>query len=106
MNLFIFYIIVLLIILVLLFAVNFFLREKLSLVADREERSRYECGFEHNSLSRVPFSIRYFLLTAVFLVFDLEVVLLLVAPIFLFISPIPSVSLLIRRIFIIVLFIS
>lgn len=43
----------------------------------REESRSYECGFEHNNLSRVPFSLRYFLLTLVFLLFDLEVVLIL-----------------------------
>jgi len=43
----------------------------------REELSSYECGFEHHNLSRLPFSFRYFLLTLIFLLFDLEVVLLL-----------------------------
>ena len=43
----------------------------------REELSSYECGFEHNNLSRLPFSFRYFFLTLMFLLFDLEVVLML-----------------------------
>ena len=42
----------------------------------REETTPYECGFEHHSLARVPFSLRYFFLTLVFLLFDLEIVLL------------------------------
>ncbi len=42
----------------------------------REELTPYECGFEHHSLPRIPFSMRYFLLTLVFLLFDLEIVLL------------------------------
>lgn len=46
----------------------------------REEASSYECGFEQYSLSRVPFSIRYFILTLVFLVFDLEITLLIFSP--------------------------
>lgn len=48
-----------------------------SSVLMREELSSYECGFEHHNLSRVPFSFRYFLLTLIFLLFDLEVILLL-----------------------------
>lgn len=47
---------------------------------EREEVSSYECGFEHHSLSRVPLSLRYFFLTMVFLVFDMEVIFLLYLP--------------------------
>ena len=47
----------------------------------REEVSSHECGFEQNSLSRLPLSIRYFLLTLVFLIFDIEVILLLLSPV-------------------------
>lgn len=46
----------------------------------RQELSPYECGFEHSGRSRVPFSLRYFFLTLLFLLFDLEVVLLLFMP--------------------------
>lgn len=46
----------------------------------REEVSAYECGFEHSSKSRLPFSFRYFLLTLIFLVFDIEIVFLLFLP--------------------------
>lgn len=59
----------------LLKLLSFFISE-MSLLAREESRS-YECGFEHNNLSRVPFSLRYFLLTLVFLLFDLEIVLML-----------------------------
>lgn len=46
----------------------------------REELSPYECGFEHHNISRVPLSLRYFFLTLLFLLFDLEVVFLLFLP--------------------------
>ena len=49
-------------------------------VLSREELTSYECGFEHHGLSRVPFSIRYFFLTLIFLLFDLEIILLLFFP--------------------------
>ncbi len=47
---------------------------------DREEISSYECGFEHHSLSRIPLSMRYFFLTLIFLVFDMEIIFLLFLP--------------------------
>ncbi len=47
---------------------------------DREEISSYECGFEHHSLSRIPLSLRYYFLTIIFLVFDIEIIFLLYLP--------------------------
>lgn len=43
---------------------------------DREKASVYECGFEPLGPTRVSFSLRFFLIAVIFLVFDLEVVLL------------------------------
>ena len=45
-------------------------------VLDREKASCYECGFEPIGPTRVSFSLRFFLVAVIFLVFDLEVVLL------------------------------
>jgi NADH-ubiquinone oxidoreductase chain 3 len=55
-------------------------------VLNREELSPYECGFEHHNVSRIPFSLRYFFLTLIFLLFDLEIVLMLFIPYSLFTS--------------------
>jgi len=69
----------------------------------REELSSYECGFEHHNLSRVPFSLRYFFLTLIFLLFDLEVVLMLFVVYFSF-SSFVYFSILLLMIFLVVLF--
>jgi len=49
-------------------------------VLSREEQSPYECGFEHHNSSRIPLSLRYFYVTLLFLLFDLEIVFLIFLP--------------------------
>nr|YP_010397376.1 NADH dehydrogenase subunit 3 [Trichius succinctus]UQJ77496.1 NADH dehydrogenase subunit 3 [Trichius succinctus] len=59
----------------ILISISFIISKKSFM--DREKASPFECGFDPKSSSRMPFSLQFFLIAVIFLIFDVEITLLI-----------------------------
>jgi len=62
----------------LIIIISYFLRKKTFI--DKEKTTPFECGFDPSIITRIPFSLRFFKISIIFIIFDIEIVLILPLP--------------------------
>ena len=58
-----------------LLIINFTITKKL--ISSREKISPFECGFDPIAPNHIPFSIHFFIISLIFLIFDIEITILI-----------------------------
>nr|AML26644.1 NADH dehydrogenase subunit 3 [Ptiliidae sp. BMNH 1274723] len=59
----------------ILMLIIFIISKKSSM--DREKNSPFECGFDPKNSPRIPFSLHFFLIAVIFLIFDVEITMII-----------------------------
>nr|YP_009740699.1 NADH dehydrogenase subunit 3 [Euparatettix bimaculatus]QID03661.1 NADH dehydrogenase subunit 3 [Euparatettix bimaculatus] len=60
---------------IFMMTISMFISKKM--ISDREKSSPFECGFNPKTRARLPFSIQFFMISMLFLIFDVEIVLII-----------------------------